>query len=122
MKRLLHLAGALVLSSLCVTLAFAQRSSSASQVVTFSVHRPTPVTPAVIENALAKHMHQVSEPAASVDPSPTNRFQPKLSVALDSHRRRNLAHDLALAEDFEAAKNELTHTKTQREVVLTVTD
>jgi len=122
MKRLLYIAAPLVLCSLCVTQVFAQRSSSASQVVTFSVKRTATTGTTVVKTPFEEQRLQGKVSTASATSLPLFPSQAKLSATLDPRRDARLALDLAAAESFDVRKNEFFHAKPQGEVVLTVTD
>jgi hypothetical protein len=122
MKRLLHIATVGAFCGICATQAFAQHSSSATQVVTFSVHRSTVPASLVSLSSSVPDGRRADEQILSSKHSPPPRSLPKLTVTLDSRQPKNLAVELGTANTVVDVKNELITYATPKSVVLTVSD
>jgi hypothetical protein len=122
MKRLLHIAAVGAFCGICATQAFAQHSSSATQVVTFSVHRSTVPASLVSLSSSVPDGRRADEQILSSKHSPPPRSLPKLTVTLDSRQPKNLAVELGTANTVVDVKNELINYATRKSVVLTVSD
>jgi hypothetical protein len=122
MKRLLHIATVGAFCGICATQAFAQHSSSATQVVTFSVHRSTVPASLVSLSFSVPDGRRADEQILSSKYSPLPRSLPKLTATLDSRQPNNLAVELGTANTVVDVKNELIADATRKSVVLTVSD
>jgi len=122
MKQILHIAAVGAFCAICATQALAQHSSSATQVVTFSVHRSTVPASLVSLSSSVPDARRADGQILSSRHSPPSRSLPKLTVMLDSRQPKNLAVELSTANTIVDVKNELIHYATRTSVVLTVSD
>jgi hypothetical protein len=123
MKRLLYYIAAVgAFCGICATQAFAQHSSSATQVVTFSVHRSTMPASLVSLSSSVPDGRRADEQILSLEHSPLPRSLPKFTVTLDSRQPKSLAVELGTANTVVEVKNELINYATREPVVLTVSD
>jgi hypothetical protein len=122
MKQLLHIAAVGALCGICATQVFAQHSSSATQVVTFSVHRSTVLASLVSPSSSVPDSRRADEQILPSKHSPPPRSLPKLTVTLDSRQPKNLALELGTANAVVDVKNEFITYATRKSLLLTVSD
>ena len=125
MKPLGHIVALVAVCGMCAGQAFAQRSSSAAQTVTFSVHRTNGPISLASQSSASQNVDQMSERSASTAQTRAYRSQPKLTLAADLPRQRNLSFELDASTSAAGADTGKRYAERQHvssAVVVTVSD